>query len=200
MINTASIRANNLKINKEFNASDRIGLGLLEQSVYFLSGDITEESINECIKWITYENLIALPKANKILTLYINSQGGELYQAFALIDIIKSSKLKIRTIGIGQVMSAGFLIFVSGTKGERYIAKNTGIMCHQLSTGFEDKYHDVKAAMKENDYCASRMVDILRDATGKGVSIIKNKLLPPTDVWMTAEELIEFGAADHLLK
>jgi len=30
--------------------------------------------------------------------------------------------------------------------------------------------------------------------------MIKNKLLPPSDVWMTAEELIEFGAADQLLK
>lgn len=189
-----------MKKNNEFNASDRIGLGLLEQSVYFLTGDITEENVNECIKWITYENLVAPPRANKILTLYVNSYGGDLYQAFALIDTMKASKLKIRTIGIGSIMSAGFLIFVSGTKGQRYIAKNTGIMCHQMSTGYEDKYHDVKAQMKENENCVDRMVDILRDATGKGVAVIKNKLLPPTDVWMKAENLIEFGAADYILK
>lgn len=189
-----------LKKNNEFNASDRIGLGLLEQSVYFLTGEISEETISECIKWITYENLVALPKANKILTLYINSYGGDLYQCFALIDTMKASKLKIRTIGLGSIMSAGFLIFVSGAKGQRYIGKNTGIMCHQLSTGFDDKYHDVKAQMKENDNCVERMVNILRDATGKGVAVIKHKLLPPTDVWMKAEDLVEFGAADHILK
>jgi hypothetical protein len=35
----------------EFNASDRIGINLLENSVHFLTGEITEENVNECIKW-----------------------------------------------------------------------------------------------------------------------------------------------------
>ena len=189
-----------MKKNNEFNASDRIGISLLEKSHYFLTGEITEETVNDCIKWITYENLIVQPRENKFLTLYINSIGGDLYSAFALIDIMKASKLKIKTIGIGSIMSAGFLIFISGAKGQRYIAKNTGIMCHQMSTGYDDKYHDVKAQMKENENCVDRMIDILREGTGKSVAMIKNKLLPPSDVWMTAEELIEFGAADQLLK
>ena len=180
----------------EFNASDRIGIKLLENSVHFLTGEITEENVNECIKWLIYENLEA---KEKILTLYVNSSGGDLYQAFALIDIMRNSKHVVRTVGIGSVMSAAFLIFTSGDQGERHIAANTGIMCHQFSGGTDAKFHDLKAEMKENEMLNKKMVDILKNATGLAPSRIKTKLLPASDVYLTAQEAIELGIADHLI-
>ena len=180
----------------EFNASDRIGIKLLENSVHFLTGEITEENVNECIKWLVYENLEA---KEKILTLYVNSSGGDLYQAFALIDIMRNSKHVVRTVGIGSVMSAAFLIFTSGDQGERHIAANTGIMCHQFSGGTDAKFHDLKAEMKENEMLNKKMVEILKNATGLAPSRIKTKLLPASDVYLTAQEAIELGIADHLI-
>ena len=180
----------------EFNAGDRIGVKLLDNSVHFLTGEITQENVNECIKWIVYENLDA---KEKILTLYVNSTGGDLYQAFALIDIIQSSKHSVRTIAIGSIMSAAFLIFTSGTKGERYIAANTGIMCHQFSGGSDAKFHDLKAEMKENELLNKKMIDILKDATGLPPSKIKSKLLPASDVYLSTQEALDYGIADHLL-
>ena len=181
----------------EFNAVDRIDIKLLENSIHFLTGEITEENINNCIKWIVFENL---DKAKtKTLTLYVNSTGGDLYQAFALIDVMNSSNHAIRTIGVGSIMSAAFLIFASGTQGERYIASNTGIMCHQFSDSQEGKYHDIKAQAKENELCNGRMVDILKSATGLPTARVKAKLLPASDVYMTAQELIDYSVADHLL-
>ena len=180
----------------EFNASDRIGIKLLENSVHFLTGEITEENVNECIKWLIYENLEA---KEKILTLYVNSSGGDLYQAFALIDIMRNSKHVVRTVGIGSVMSAAFLIFTSGDQGERHIAANTGIMCHQFSGGTDAKFHDLKAEMKENEMLNKKMVEILKNATGLAPSRIKTKLLPASDVYLTAQEAIELGIADHLI-
>jgi ATP-dependent Clp protease protease subunit len=181
----------------EFNASDRIGIKLLENSVHFLTGEITEENVNECIKWIVFENLDA---KEKVLTLYVNSSGGDLYQAFALIDIMRNSKHVVRTVGIGSVMSAAFLIFTSGDQGERHLAANTGIMCHQFAGGGSDaKFHDLKAEMKENELLNKKMVEILKNATGLAPSRIKTKLLPASDVYLTAQEAIELGIADHLI-
>lgn len=190
-----------LRVKKieDFNAADRIDIKLLENSVFFLTGDIEETNIEQCIKWITYENLGT--KADKMLTLYVNSVGGDLYQAFALIDIINTSKYPVRTIGLGTVMSAAFLIVASGTKGERYVAENTSCMCHQLTEGGADlKYHDVKAQMKETELSNEKMLTILVDATSKPASYIKKRLLPPTDVYMTAAEMVEHGAADYILE
>jgi ATP-dependent Clp protease protease subunit len=181
----------------EFNASDRIGIKLLENSVHFLTGEITEENVNECIKWLIYENLDA---KEKVLTLYVNSSGGDLYQAFALIDTMRNSKHVVRTVGIGSIMSAAFLIFTSGDQGERHLAANTGIMCHQFAGGGSDaKFHDLKAEMKENELLNKKMVEILKNATGLAPSRIKAKLLPASDVYLTAQEAIDLGIADHLI-
>lgn len=179
-------------------AEDIIGLGLLKNHTHFLMGDIDGETIEKTIRWLLYENMDN-SKPEKILTLYINSTGGSLTDAFGLIDVIKNSNFVVRTIGIGNVMSAAFLIFAAGDKGERYIAKNTSIMCHQFTESIDEKYHDIKAALKETENCNNRMVEFLVEATGLVPSKVKSKLLPPSDVYLTAEELLEYGVADHIL-
>ena len=178
-------------------ADDRVEAKLLQSHIHFLTGDIEEDNVRKAIQWIAYENL---SNEAKTLTLYINSQGGDLYQAFALIDIMRVSKHPISTVGLGSVMSAAFLIFVSGTLGKRVIAPNTGIMCHQYSDTTEGKHHDLKATMLEGENCNSRMLDIIEQACALDAKTIKRKLLNPTDVYLTAQELIDLGLADNLLE
>jgi len=185
-----------LKKFHEFNAEDRIDLKLLENSMYFLTGEIDEETITPAIKWITYENL---ESKDKVLTLYINSTGCDLYQAFALIDVMRSSPHTIRTVAIGCAMSAAFLIFTSGDRGQRYVSKNASLMCHQFTETMDAKYHDLKATMRENDLCNDKMLNILKEATGLAPSVIKKKLLAASDVYLTVEEAIGLNIADHLL-
>ena len=177
-------------------AEDVIGLGLLKHHTHVITGDIDEDTIDRAIRWLIYENLEV--NQDKIVTIYINSTGGSLTDAFALIDVMKNSKFVVRTIGIGNVMSAAFMIFAAGDKGERYIAKNASIMCHQFTETIDSKYHDIKATMKETENCNKRMVDILTEATGLAPSKIKSKLLPPSDVYLTAQELLDYGVADHI--
>jgi ATP-dependent Clp protease protease subunit len=183
---------------EDFIAEDRIDLKLLENNTHFINGEINEDSVGAAVKWLIYENLD--DSKEKLLTLYINSTGGDLYQAFGLIDVMQSSPHVIRCIGIGAVMSAAFLIFASGDKGYRHAAKNTSFMCHQFTESMDSKYHDLKATMKENDICNDRMVAILKEATGLAPSVIKKKLLPASDVYLTAEEVVELGIADNILE
>ena len=183
----------------DFNAEDRQGIKFQDAGVHFLVGEIDENNINEAVKWIAYENIDS--KTDRILTLYVNSQGGDLYEAFGLIDMMRNSRIPIRTIGYGSVMSAAFLIVAAGSSGERYITKNCGIMCHQMSATEEmGKYHDIKATRKETDRLNRAMYDMLKETTGLDGRIIKTRLLPAHDVYMTAEEMIEYGAADHILE
>jgi ATP-dependent Clp protease protease subunit len=183
----------------DFNAEDRQSVKLQEAGVHFLVGEIDENNINDCVQWLAYENID--PRPDRVLTLYINSQGGDLYEAFGLIDMMKNSQVPIRTIGYGSVMSAAFLIVASGTPGERYITKNCGIMCHQMSATEEmGKYHDIKATRRETDRLNKAMYDTLKEITGLDGRIIKTRLLPAHDVYMTAAEMIDFGAADHILE
>lgn len=160
---------------------------------YYLTGDIDEHSITPVIKWILAENIA---QRHKQLNLFINSCGGDLYQAFGLIDIMKSSKIPVATNGVGSLMSAAFLIFMSGVKGKRLITKNTSIMSHQFSTFYEGKEHDVKASEKETRYIKQRMLDVMKESCSMDERMIKRKLLPPSDVWLSADECVELGVAD----
>ena len=187
------------KINEEstLSATDIIDLGLLKNHVHMITGVVDDMTMDAAIRWIVYENQDT--SKDKVLTLYINSMGGSLTDAFALIDVMRNSKYPIRTIGIGNVMSAAFMIFAAGTKGERYIAKNTSILCHQFSEDVEGKFHDIKAMMRESENINSRMIDMLKECTDLSARVIKTKLLPPSDVWLSVEEVVKLGVADHIL-
>lgn len=183
-------------INDAISAEEVIDIGLLKNHTHFLYGSIDEDNVADAIRWIIYENLDT--NHNKILTLYVNSVGGDLCEAFALIDMMRHSKHRIRTVGIGSVMSAAFLIFAAGTKGERYLAKNTSILCHQFSEGVEGKFHDLKAQMREGENMNKRMVNLLSDCTNLSIRDIKTKLLPPSDVWLSVDDAVKLGVADHI--
>ena len=178
-------------------ATDTIEKSLLDSDIHYLHGDITNENVSEAIKWIVSANLQKKPKRK--LTLYINSYGGDLYEAFALIDVMKNSYHNISTIGIGAVMSAAFLIFVSGQNGQRFLGKNTGIMSHQHSDTMESKMHDMKAAMTENVNCEVRALGIIRDASEMSMAEVRKKFNSPSDQYFTAKQMVDFKLADAIM-
>ena len=176
---------------------EAVDRSLLDADIHYLHGELTNENVSETIKWILSANLVKKPK--RVLELYVNTPGGDLYEMFALIDIMKTSYHHISTVGIGQIMSAGFLIMASGSQGYRYIGKNTGIMNHQHSDSIEAKMHDMKAQMKENNNCEQRCMQILRDATGYSLADVRKKFNNPSDQYLTAKQLVELKIADHIL-
>lgn len=176
---------------------DQVEYNLYTSGIHYLSGEIGQFNTSPLIQWIIGENANPTPK--KHLILYINSVGGDLYDAFAVIDVMNSSKIPIRTIGIGSLMSAAFMIFVSGERGSRSLAKNTSTMCHQFSSSYEGKEHDIKASERETRFVKQKMLDIIKNSTDMDERTIKRKLLPPSDVWLSAQECIDLGVADILL-
>jgi ATP-dependent Clp protease protease subunit len=180
-------------------AEDIINLGLLKEHTHMITGDINDETVDKAIRWLLYENMDT-SNADKMLTLYINSTGGSLTDAFALIDIMRRSKFVVQTIAIGNVMSSAFLLFSAGDKGHRYVSKNTSGMCHQFSDSMDSKYHDIKSAMKESESLNERMIRVLVETTGLPRAKVRTKLLGPSDIYLSAEEMVELGVADHILE
>lgn len=182
------------KVQVEPDSIDKV---LLKNNVHFLVGDITETNVTDTIKWLLYHNL-EYTKTQKLLTLYINSSGGSLNDAFALIDMMQKSNHNIRTVGIGSVISSAFLVFAAGDPGERYISKNASCMIHQYSDELSGKYHDLAAAKKESELIHDRMVNVLTQFTSLSAETVKSVFLTPSDVWLTAEEMLHYGVADNI--
>ena len=159
---------------------------LATNGVYVLMDDINMETCRECIKWIMNCNLATtrLPK----LTLIINSPGGDVHAAFALIDTMKASTIPIKTVGLGLIASCGFLIFIAGKKGQRILTPNTSILSHQYSWGSDGKEHELYARVKEFELSTRRMIEHYKKCIGMTEKKIKEVLLPPQDVWLSSEE------------
>jgi ATP-dependent Clp protease protease subunit len=175
---------------------DVIGQGLLSHHTHFLTGEIGYENISRVIQWIVFEHTTT--ERPDHLTLYLNSGGGDLYNAFALVDIMVASTIPIYTVGIGNIMSAALLIFACGEVGHRYVAKHTGVMMHQFHSDMEGKEHEIVASMKELQECRTRVNDLLKTRCGI-TDTVRKKLLNPSDVWLTAEEAIKYRLADSIL-
>ena len=186
---------NNIENDNYTTAQDEIDWNLHNSGSFFLTGEIDDISTGEVVKWIMSENI---SKKHTELRLFINSCGGDLYSAFGLIDIMKASKIPIHTIGVGSLMSAAFLIFMTGHKGGRLLTRNTTVMSHQFSTYYEGKEHDVKASEKETRTVKQRMLDIIKESCSMDERAVKRKLLPPSDVWLSAQECIDLGVADAI--
>ncbi len=171
---------------------------LSSAGIYLFADDFTAESTGKAIKFIIERNL--LPKKDRLgnLTLIINSPGGDLNSAFALIDIMKGSKIPIHTLGLGQISSCGLLTFMAGQKGYRAITPNTSILSHQYSWGSFGKEHELIARVKEFDLTGERMLNHYKKCTGLSEKVIKEVLMPPQDVWLNSREAVKYGIADQV--
>jgi ATP-dependent Clp protease protease subunit len=176
---------------------DVVQLGLLNHHTHLLTGEIEYGNVSRAIQWLLYEN--HQHEKPPHLTLYINSGGGDLYNAFALIDVMLGSEIPIWTVGVGSVMSAAIVILACGAKGHRYLGKHTGVMMHQFTSMLEGKEHEIAASMREMDLCRERVNDLLVKRCKMSDKTVREKLLHPSDVWLTAQEAIQYHFADKLL-
>jgi ATP-dependent Clp protease protease subunit len=170
---------------------------LFMRGQHVFMGEVTLETMKPLIDWIISENYNKEKKRTE-LTLGICSPGGDLNACFALVDIMKGSKIPIRTIGMGMIASCGLLMFISGEKGRRVLTPNTSILSHQFSWGSFGKEHELFAAVKEFDLTTQRMIDHYKKCTGLSEKDIRQYLLPPQDMWLSAKEAKKLGLCDSI--
>ncbi len=161
---------------------------------FLLFGKIDSESAYEVCNWILSNNFIK--EKHESLNLFINSEGGELTAAFAIIDTMSMSAIPIKTIALGQICSSGLMVFMNGAKGNRILFPNTSIMSHRFNAGSDGKFHELKAIQKEFDLTHERMVNHYIKCSGLSKREVIKKMLPSEDVYLTVDETIALGLAD----
>ena len=175
------------------------GMMMWEAGIMYFADGFDAKTTTPVINTIIEKNLLPNSQRPKELTLVINSPGGQVHSAFALIDTMKGSAIPVKTVGLGMIASCGLLTFMSGTKGRRVITPNTSILSHQYSWGSVGKEHELFARVKEFELSTARMIDHYKKCTGLSEKKIKEILLPPEDVWLSAKEAVKYGIADKIV-
>lgn len=170
--------------------------GLSERGILFLNGEINEASATSLQREIIEQNLKGgLP----FMQMLISSPGGDVLSGFGLIDIMAWSKIPIATTGLGRVASMALLILMAGKKGDRVVTENTLLLSHRfwgLSLG---NYSDMLAKRKMEDVLHARVLNhYVRHSGLRSAAEVEKHLLRDVDVWLTAEEAVEYGLIDRV--
>ena len=163
-----------------------------------LFSDITSESAMDVIQWIIAMNM--LDKKPKELTLLINSEGGDLCAGMAIVEAVTASKIPIKTVGMGQIQSAGLLIFMAGFPGKRIITPTCMAMSHHFTTGSEGSYAELKNLQKEYDRLDLLLLQHYIKCTGLDEKIIRKFLLTDHDIYLSPEQVVQYNLADAVGK
>lgn len=172
---------------------------LEEHHYYLFNTDFDPSSCGSAMTFILQRNLMSPKDRPGQIKLLINSPGGHLTSAFALIDCMKGSAVPIWTFGLGEISSCGLLTFMSGTKGKRFLTRNTSILSHQFSWGAIGKEHELFARVEEFSHTQQRILNHYIKCTGMTEKKVKEVLLPAHDVWLTPKEAVKYGIADSIV-
>jgi ATP-dependent Clp protease protease subunit len=170
--------------------------GLATKGIFHLSGEVSQQSAKEVIAWILEENFKPNSPNYDHLTLMITSYGGDMMAGFGIIDVIRGSRIPIHTIGLGVIASAGLMIHIAGEKGHRMITPNTSVLSHQWTWGAFGKEHELLASHKQFDLTTKRVLDHYKKCTGLTEKVVRTKLLPAQDVWLSSEEALQYNLTD----
>lgn len=173
---------------------DALTLGNL--GTHLLFDEINEVSAKTCAEFIIKSNLVF---NDRTLTLFINSEGGGVADGFSIIDVMNTSRLPIRTVGIGMIASMGLLILCAGTRGERVITKNTEIMAHQFSAFMGGKHHELMAVQKSYIRLQNQFIKHFKLHSKMTEKQIQSILFAPSDMYLEPHELLKFGLVDHVV-
>ena len=131
---------------------------LFEQGVNFVDRVIQiNEEIGEASFAFMDAALSELERGSKkTITVRINSPGGSVYDALAMIGSLNASSCRIVTEGYGHVMSAATLLLAAGKK--RRMSKYCVFMAHQMSYYIGGSHAETKeevdqVEMLERQWC-----------------------------------------------
>ena len=130
----------------------------------------------------------------KPIYLYINSYGGSVTDAYAIIDAIEMSKTPIYTICVGTAYSAGGIILISGHK--RFMYPKASFMFHEGSAGMFGDAGKVKDTMKFYERQLKQLENFILTKTKITQELYDTKL--SNDWYLTAEECLQHGIIDKV--
>ena len=105
----------------------------------------------------------------------------------------------VTTLVTGLAASMGSILSLCAAPGRRFATRHSRIMIHQplISGVIKGQATDLEIQAREMLKTRNGLIDIYVEATGKDFATIE--LAIDRDMWMTAQEALEFGLLDGVV-
>jgi ATP-dependent Clp protease protease subunit len=167
---------------------------LLKDRVIFLGTPIDDTVANIIIAQLLH---LESEDADKDVSIYINSPGGEITGLFAIYDTMQFIKCDVHTICIGQAASAAAVLLAAGTTGKRFILPHSRVLIHQPHGGAQGQAVDIEIQAKEIIRMRESLDQLLAYHTGQSVEKVSRDT--DRDFIMGAEEAKAYGIVDEVI-
>jgi len=191
------------KINDDVTNDDGEGEEIVEtidNNIYFYS-DVTTKTCFSLIKQL--KKLDMKLQTDKLrnnlesvnINLHIHSYGGDLYGAFAVIDIIRTLKTPVYSYIEGIAASAATIISVVCEK--RYIYKNSYMLIHELSSFMVGKFHEMEDEFKN----CKQFMEVIKKIYKENTNVNKKQLndILKHDLWWDSTLCLKNKLVDEIL-
>ena len=169
----------------------------IDQSIIYLHGDI---QIGNLFDFIAKARIILSNRpeenAKDPITVLINSNGGDVYEALGIIDYIQTLSVPVNVIARGRAMSAAAMILCCAT-GLRAASNSTTIMVHEASAEIYGKSADIKANADHIDELEDEFYKMMAKKTKQDEDFWRKACRK--DFYMSANKALELGIIDKII-
>ncbi len=176
---------------------DKIDGAILDARRIFICDAIDNESARDAIRKLWY---LELADPGKPILLIINSPGGSVDAGFAIWDQVKLISSPVTTLITGLAASMGSVLSLCAAPKRRFSTPNARILIHQprLSGAIQGQATDLDIQAKIMIKTRETIIETYINATGKDKVTIEKAI--DRDNWMTAQEALDFGLLDGVVK
>lgn len=167
---------------------------LLNDRIIFLGEEINSVSANLVVAQLLH---LESQDAEKDISLYINSPGGEVYSGLAILDTMNFIKPQVSTICVGMAASMAAVLLSAGAKGKRFCLPHSKVMIHQPSGGAQGQQTEIEIVAEEIKKTRRELTQILSDASGQPIEKVQADT--ERDNYLTAVEALDYGLIDRIV-
>jgi ATP-dependent Clp protease, protease subunit len=160
---------------------------------------LVSEPISSDLAKRIYQGLILLESEDpeKMITVVINSPGGEADTGFGIYDMIRFVGPPVRTVVAGLCASAAVMVFLAAEKDQRFSLPNSRFLLHQPSSANFGQASDLEIASREILKLRDRYNEIVAHETGKTLQQVTEDT--DRDFWMSAQDALEYGLVSKVV-
>lgn len=168
---------------------------LLKNRIILVSMPIDDQIASLVVAQLIY---LSNEDPDSPIQMYISSPGGVIYAGMGIYDTMQMIPNQISTVAVGFTASFGTLLLTAGSKGHRYALPNATIHMHQPLGGAQGQASDIEIQANEILRLKRSVNRILAASTGKSIEEIEKDT--SRDFYLTAEEAVNYGLVDEVLK
>jgi len=155
--------------------------------------------VNDQMSTIVQAQLMFLDNTSKEdITMHVDSPGGSVKSGLSMVDVMEYIKCDIRTVNTGMAASMGSVLLGAGTKGKRASLRHSKTMLHQSSGGFRGNIQDAEIDWQEWQKVNHELFVLLGDYCGKDAEVVKADA--SRDLWLSADEALDYGIIDEVIR